>query len=296
MSDRAIPHFFLYGEPPQDAAARFLHVEGLAERSRPNNWNIRPHAHRDLHHIFHITSGGGEVSFDGVTTHMTAPFLLVAPAGVVHAFAWDADTDGAVLTLAEAYARELLAHEPQLAALFDGAASLAVDDAEARAMGLNEAFLRISHETAWDAPGHGAAIQAQLLIILVAALRLALGGGRPSVRSPQAQLVGRFRDAVERRFRGQTSITDYAADLGVTPKQLRAACLKIAGKSPLQLIRQRTTLEARRLLIYSNMTIAEVGYSLGFEDPAYFSRFFSLEAGVSPRRFRDLGRRQAEAA
>ena len=134
-------------------------------------------------------------------------------------------------------------------------------------------------------------MQAHLLIILVAALRLASRGDSAAVRGPHAQLVGRFRDAVERRFRSQASIIDYAELLGVTAKQLRAACLKVAGKSPLQLIRQRTLLEARRLLIYSNMTIAEIGYSLGFDDPAYFSRFFSSEAGLSPRGFRERGGR-----
>jgi len=293
MTDRVIPQFFLYGEPPQEAAARFLHVEDLADRSRPNNWNIRPHAHTDLHHVFHITRGAGEVSIDTKTRRLTAPFLLLVPAGVVHSFAWDHDADGSVLTVADAFLRELTGQEPELSALFDSGGWFKIGAAEERAMGLGEAFLRISHESAWNAPGHGAAIRAHLLIILVAALRLAARGGELSAPSPQAQLVGRFRDAVEQRFRTQAMVVDYAEALCVTPKQLRSACLKIAGKSPLQLVRQRTALEARRLLIYSNMTIAEVGYSLGFQDPAYFSRFFTAEAGVSPRRFRDTGGRQA---
>ncbi len=46
------------------------------------------------------------------------------------------------------------------------------------------------------------------------------------------------------------------------------------------------TLEAKRALLYSNMTIAEVAYHLGFEDPAYFSRFFAKVVGRSPRAFR----------
>jgi AraC family transcriptional activator of pobA len=293
---REIPHFFLYGEPPQDAAARFLHVETLVERSRPSNWNIRSHAHRDLHHIFHITQGAGEVSFDGLAQRRTAAFLLLVPAGVVHAFAWEDGTDGTVLTVADSYVREITAREPQLSPLFAGAACLPIAEDESRSTGLKEAFLRISHETAWHAPGHDAAVQGHLLIILVAALRLMSRQGGAAVSSPQAQLVGRFRDAVERDFRSQASVADYASALGVTAKQLRSACVRVAGKSPLQLIRQRTTLEARRLLIYSNMSVAEIGYSLGFDDPAYFSRFFSIETGESPRAFRDAGEHRATAA
>jgi AraC family transcriptional activator of pobA len=45
-------------------------------------------------------------------------------------------------------------------------------------------------------------------------------------------------------------------------------------------------LEAKRLLLYSTATVAECGYALGFDDPAYFSRFFKAASGHSPRAFR----------
>jgi AraC family transcriptional activator of pobA len=56
--------------------------------------------------------------------------------------------------------------------------------------------------------------------------------------------------------------------------------------SPLKILRRRLMLEAKRLLLYSNMTISEVAYFLGFDDPAYFSRVFRQDEGVSPRGFR----------
>ena len=293
VTDRSIPRFFLYGEPPQDAADRFLHVEGLAERSGPSHWIIRPHAHGDLHHVFHITRGGVDASFDGAARRLEAPFLMVVPAGVVHAFAWDAGSDGSVLTVADSYVRELAVRDSQLSALFAAPACLEVGDAEARASGLHDALLRIFHETVWDAPGHAAAVEAYLLIILVAVMRLTTQAQADVEAGPQASLVTRFRDAVERGFRSQASVADYASALGVTPRQLRTACMKVAGKAPLQIVRRRTTLEARRLLIYSALSIAEIGYTLGFEDPAYFSRFFAAEEGLSPRVFRSTRRRSS---
>ena len=295
MSERSVPRFFLYGEPPQEPAARFLHVEALAERSGPSHWKIRPHAHGDLHHVFHITRGGVDASFDGVARRLKGPFLLLAPAGIVHEFAWDAGSDGSVLTVANSYVRELAARDPQLSGVFQAAAGFEVAEPEIRASGLHDAMARLFHETVWDAPGHASAVEGHLLVILVAALRLAQNAVATADLGPQAFLVTRFRDAVERRFRTQQSIADYAADLGVTTKQLRTACVKIAGKPPLQIIRLRTALEARRLLIYSTMTISEVGYSLGFEDPAYFSRFILAEEGVSPREFRTRWRQAVRA-
>jgi AraC family transcriptional activator of pobA len=133
-------------------------------------------------------------------------------------------------------------------------------------------------------------------MILVTVLRLAQRAEDLGAQAlgPQARLVARFRDEVERRFRSPASVADYAELLGVTPRQLRTACARVAEVSPIQLIRQRTALEARRLLTYSTLSIAEIGYSLGFDDRAYFSRFFTAEAGCSPRVFRLDGRASAE--
>ena len=55
------------------------------------------------------------------------------------------------------------------------------------------------------------------------------------------------------------------------------------------LLQDRLLLEAKRLMLYSNMTVAEAAYYLGFDDPAYFSRFFVRGCKVSPRQFRRLG-------
>ena len=69
----------------------------------------------------------------------------------------------------------------------------------------------------------------------------------------------------------------------------------MAGVSPWQHLRARRVLEAKRLLTYSVMTISEIGYSLGFDDPTYFSRFFSSQVGESPAEFRAANRRLEEA-
>jgi AraC family transcriptional activator of pobA len=75
--------------------------------------------------------------------------------------------------------------------------------------------------------------------------------------------------------------------LGVTQPRLRVACLKVAGLPPTQMIQRRVLLEAKRALLYSNMTVSEAAYYLGFNDPAYFSRFFARATGQSPRSFRN---------
>ena len=61
-------------------------------------------------------------------------------------------------------------------------------------------------------------------------------------------------------------------------------------------MRQRLTLEAKRLMAHSDLTAAQVGFRLGFEDPAYFARFFRSEASQPPTTFRARLNRSAREA
>ena len=67
---------------------------------------------------------------------------------------------------------------------------------------------------------------------------------------------------------------------------LRNSVKEKTGRSPGHILRQEIALEAKRLLIHSELTAAEIGFKLGFDDPSYFGRFFKRESGLSPTAFR----------
>ena len=284
----AIPRFFLYGEPPRDADERFLHVETIADRSRLYEWRIRPHAHRDLHQLLVIFTGGGQMQAETQSHSFNAPTLLIAPAGVVHGFAFAAETDGYVVTLADTLLRDLAREEAAFKRLFlaPTCASLAADPAHAQE--LADSLPKLRRELVWKAPASGAAAAARLMTVLVSAVRALHEPSEPTsaATSARAALVARFREKVESHLRTGLSIAQYANALSVTPARLRAACLEVTGKPPARVLEERLLLEAKRNLTYTNMTVAETGYYLGFSDPAYFSRFFSKHAGESPAVFR----------
>lgn len=283
-----IPSFFLYGEQPCAVDDHFLHIEDLDYRSRPSNWHIRPHAHGNLHHLFHIADGGGEMQADGRSLLFAAPCLLLVPAGAVHGFGFRPETVGLVLTLADSYMRELRLREAAFDSLLGVSACLAIPETEVERR-LADRMAELSRELVWQAPGHRAAVEAGLMSLLVDALRLAhreLPEAR-AARGPQGELVARFREAIEQHFRTSLPVEGYAAVLGVSLSRLRTACLRVTGRPPSRLVQERLLLEAKRVLLYSNLSVAEAAYLLGFEDPAYFSRFFTQGAGVSPRAFRD---------
>jgi AraC family transcriptional activator of pobA len=283
------PNFFLYGEPPQAAAESFLHLEPLDTRSRPSRWNIAAHRHADLNHLFLLTHGGGVMQLEEGAQAFAAPCLLAIPAGAVHGFAYRADSMGQVLTLASSLLTQKAARSDMaLDGLFESPRSIACGEELAQ---LQEVFARLARELAWRAPGHVAAVEACVLQLLVTALRLSEAeqvctGGAAAADS---RLVARMRERVEQRFRDHEPLQAYAQALGVSLSRLRQACRRSAGCAPSALIQQRRLVEAKRALLYSDTRIADVALGLGFEDVAYFSRFFGKHTQISPRQFR--GRR-----
>jgi AraC family transcriptional activator of pobA len=102
----------------------------------------------------------------------------------------------------------------------------------------------------------------------------------------EARLHRAFLVALEQNFRTVTSVSSYAKLLRVTPETLSDAVKQRTGKTAGTLIRHRVLLEAQRLLLHTSMTVAEIAYSLKFEDPSYFNRFFRRLTGKTPTDFR----------
>jgi AraC family transcriptional activator of pobA len=100
-------------------------------------------------------------------------------------------------------------------------------------------------------------------------------------------LVREFHQQIERHFLDWQSLGPYAHELGVTPNHLNDVVKEVSGRTAGEHIRARRLLDAKRLLLYSQLTVSEIGYHLGFKDPSYFSRFFRRYEEVTPRDFRE---------
>jgi len=284
----AIPRFFLYGEPPRDAGERFLHVETIADRCRVNDWRIQPHAHHDLHQLLVIFAGGGQMEAETRRYPVRAPALLIVPAGVVHGFSFAEDTEGYVITLADTLLRDLARDERSFRSLFADANCTSLAEDPAHVQELADTLPKLRRELVWSAPASATAATARLTTLLVSAVRAL---HQPSevisaAGNARAALVARLREKIETHLRSGLSVGRYAQALNVTPARLRAACVEVTGKTPARVLEERLVLEAKRNLTYTNMTVAQIAYYLGFTDPAYFSRFFSKLAGESPAVFR----------
>lgn len=102
----------------------------------------------------------------------------------------------------------------------------------------------------------------------------------------ETKLFKDFSWLVEQNFKKLHSVTDYANRIGISPKSLTKHFQKIGIQTPSDYIKNRIVLEAKRQLLYSTDAVKHIAYDLGFNDPAYFSRFFTKATGKSPLQFK----------
>jgi len=96
-----------------------------------------------------------------------------------------------------------------------------------------------------------------------------------------------FKDLLEQNFSNEKAVKSYASQLSISEKQLHKATTNLLDKTPKQIIDERVLLEAKRLLVHSRMSIKEVGYELGFNEPTNFIKYFRKHVLTTPSEFRE---------
>ncbi|HTL07759.1 MAG TPA: helix-turn-helix transcriptional regulator [Chitinophagaceae bacterium] len=97
----------------------------------------------------------------------------------------------------------------------------------------------------------------------------------------QTALVERFTTLVDQHYLTMKMVTDYAAMLSITPNYLNDTVKQVTGHSAGHHIRQRILMEVKRQAIYTHASMKEIAYSLGFFDPAHFSKYFKKITGIN---------------
>lgn len=96
-----------------------------------------------------------------------------------------------------------------------------------------------------------------------------------------------FLRIVENNFSRDESVDFYANKLNMSAKSLNQICQHILQKSISEIVEIRKLVEAKKLLLKTDMTISEIGYELGYNDKAYFSNVFKKKNGLTPSDFRN---------
>jgi AraC family transcriptional activator of pobA len=111
----------------------------------------------------------------------------------------------------------------------------------------------------------------------------------------QPSLYTRFRNLLEGQFTVAKSVREYALQLNVTANHLSESIKKETGLPARDHISRRIALEAQRLAYFSNLSLKEISFRLGFKDVAHFSKFFKRCNGISFLQFKERMRQGMEA-
>lgn len=273
-----IETYNLFGE--SDDLPDVVHCETIATRSEKHDWEFVPHRHARLHQFLLIAHGGGRGTFDGEHLALTNGLVANVPAGCVHGFSFKPGSEGWVVTVPAEVLDEGLAEAEGLRPLL--ARPRVVDGTEEIVATIQAIF------AAFDGRAFARAHELRARVALLAGLvARAISEQMPGRDAPtETGLQRRFETLVDTHYAEHLAISAYAARLGVTPTHLTRVMRSATGRPATAAVQERIIREARRNLAYSNLSISQIAYGLGYEDPAHFSRVFRRATGLSPSEFR----------
>jgi AraC-like DNA-binding protein len=264
---------------PAGNSCRVIPIARLAQGGRWRTEAMRSYGQPVL---LWFTRGQGRITAAGITQGYGAHNAVWLPAGTMHGFDVSAQVYGSAVFL-PVQAAESLPPDPVHLRLRDG-------QRQAELTGLIDALAR---ELQSEAPGHARAVELHAGLLSVwlerqIAARSEGDGHDPRVPASR-RLVAAFTSLVETGYASGHGVSHYARELGVTPTHLSRACRECSGRPASKILADRVAFEARRLLLETDLPVAEIGRRLGFRSPAYFTRAFHRDAGKSPSEFRKDG-------
>jgi AraC-like DNA-binding protein len=242
-----------------------------------------------------VTGGSFRHTVDFVDLRLGPGSLVYVHAGQVQQWHFDSRAQGYLVMVDPPALPDLVDRRKSrvtvLTEMEEWPACVRLDDAFAR--DIKHDFHRLARDIkAFDESEHDVALIRNVLLGVM--LRVGRWHRARSANASHQQAAARdtyrlFRRELEQRFREHWSIDQYSRRLGFSKSTLGRACRTATGRSARDLVHQRVSLEACRMLAHSQSSVAEIGHWLGFSEPTNFIRFFANAIGVTPARFRRYG-------
>lgn len=257
------------------AKAGEIRIERLEKRLKPKV--AFPHRH-DFYHLLFLekASGWHEIDFNRYKAKSKQIFNVLP--GQVHSWSFKTGTKGFVLEFTKeslgnhSHNKELLERLQNVPASFENALTKDLE------ILLQQLFAEFKNQDT----GYNLCLE-----YLLQTLLLKLTRKQSSIKfRAQSSLIENYRNLIDKNFKTEHTVAFYAKELGLSSKALTTKIASALGKPAGALVQERCLIEAKRLLSYSELSIAEISYSIGYEDPNYFARWFRKSTGLTAGQFR----------
>jgi AraC family transcriptional regulator, transcriptional activator of pobA len=262
-------------------------------------WGSRdPHRH-DYHELIWTREGSGRNLIDGEVSLVEPNTLTVIGRGQVHVFERAVGVNGAVIRFGGEllYGDATASANPSWLAGIRVAHKMAVPAQDVPR--LESIIGTLAEETRRPPDSCSIDLQRHLLAVLLLWVERwfeATQTERRDADDRELQLYRTFVEVLERDFARHHEAGYYAEALRAPREVLSRALAHVTGRTTKQLITDRRTLEAARLLRFTNMSVGEIAFRAGFSDQLYFSRAFKRATGEAPSAYRERVRGRAPAA
>jgi len=261
---------FLFFEMDEDL------VDALHRNSSP------PHRHA-YHEIIWVRHGSAVHLLDGEILEFPKQTLLLVPKGRIHRFNPASGSQGSVIRFQEEF---LLNPSHLLFSQFIGHTALQLGSEQS---GFVESYCKLLSREYTQADPYNLQALRYLLGAFIAKLeelRLLQSHIIPRDVSRTLCIWNRFNVLIEQQFKTEHNVSYYASELGVTTRKLGEIVKLYAGRYVSDVIDERLMTEAKRMILFSDFTLKEIAFELGFEEHSYFSKVFKRLTGKTPSEFR----------
>jgi AraC family transcriptional activator of pobA len=256
--------------------------------SRPDLPRGFPHRH-NYYHLLWMSEAAGTHMLDFESFDVRANAVFFVTPGQLHAWTSSVKPKGYLINFSTEFFVQMFPRAEEIAQfpffhIATEAPVLYLDQAQ------HDGLLPLLQEMEREVQGRGEArldiVRSYLLVLLTRLRRLCPDRPADGVPAQSYSLTKRFKLLIERHYLDFGPLSDYAARLHATERQLNEAVKRTLGKTAGQLVQERRVLEAKRLLSNTDLGVAEIAFQLKFEDHAYFSRFFKKHTAQTPGEFK----------
>ncbi|MBX5215584.1 helix-turn-helix domain-containing protein [Rhizobium sp. NLR9a] len=284
---RHIPTYELYGENIGRSPEFWLHCETIRSRSSLHQWEIRLHRHESFFQILYIEAGSGDAIFSKRSHAIRPPAVITVPPGLDHGFRFSRDIDGLVITILRSHLSHPPGERSHLGEWLAMPHLTPLDPGNAEAAYVMQTLRRLGDEFENRRGGRNEVLAAYVGLALRLTARISHEGYAQELPSNENERRMEMLDElIQRHFRSHRPASFYARELGISSTHLTRIVRSMTGNTPHELIAGKLIEEAKRQLVFSIGSVQEIGFRLGFVDPAYFSRFFLKYTGETPRIWR----------
>ncbi|XHR96869.1 helix-turn-helix transcriptional regulator [Mucilaginibacter sp. UC70_90] len=247
-----------------------------------------PHRH-SFYHLVLFTDGGGSHTIDFESFEVKPGQIYFMTPGQVHSWDFEGFTDGYIINFSSSFIQSFLLRSGYFDNFYflngnpkDEVIDLPADQLQV----IISLFEKILAEV--EKPAALGSDMVKLLMLQIFILISRCGGKSDNFgkQGYNQTLIRNFQKLIEQHYIHVKLPKDYAELLYITPNHLNAVCKDVLGLSAGEVIRNRTLLEAKRLLTNPRLNISEIAFNLNFSDNSYFTKFFKKIEGITPEEFR----------